>query len=234
MGLFKRLHRVTVGRIQAFLQSVEDPEIVFPQLLREMEGQLRQATETEAKCAASVKMSERAMAKTLERIEKMGRGAALAVKEGDDKTAREAVVAQIEAEEGLEEAQGNLARAKGTLDQASSARKQIQQQLEELRSKKDDIIARARLTKARKKIQQTVSGTAGSTDSILDAVARLEAGVEETEAELAIQARLVGASPSSSLEYRLDELDRKAEIDQRLAALRRQADLEPSGGSEDK
>ena len=30
MGLFQRLHRITIGRIEAFLDRVEDPELVLP------------------------------------------------------------------------------------------------------------------------------------------------------------------------------------------------------------
>ena len=226
MGLFKRLHRITIGRIEAFLNRVEDPEIVFPQLIREMEEQLQTAAEEEAKAAASLKKAEIEVEKNADRIDKLGRGAALAVKEGDEKTARDAVAAQLDVEEVQAQAQDNLQRAGGTLDRAQAARKQIQAQLEELKAKKNDIIMRSRVAKARKKIQETVSGSVGSTDSILDAVARLEAHVEETEAELELQAKLAGdasTATSPSLEKRLEELDRNAEIEKRLAALKGQA-----------
>ncbi|MFP4054098.1 MAG: PspA/IM30 family protein [Phycisphaerae bacterium] len=116
-----------------------------------------------------------------------------------------------------------MERAKKTAAHASAARKRIQQQLEELRSRKEEIITRSRVAKTRQNIQQTVSGAGGGTDSILDAVARLEAGVEEAEAELEIQAAVVGDSTvSPSLEQRLDDLDRDAEIEKRMEQLRKQ------------
>ena len=67
----------------------------------------------------------------------------------------------------------------------------------------------------------TCSRPAGSSDSILDAVARLESQIEETEAELEIQASVTGeATASPSLERKLNELDRQAQIEQRLARLK--------------
>jgi len=223
MGLFKRLHRVTIGRIQSFLETVEDPEIVFPELVKEMQGQLRTATEEEARASAAVKRVEREIGLASDRVEALGNGAALAIEADDEDTARKAVTAQIDAEATLATGRQTLETLKATFDYATSCRKQIQSQLEELRSKKDEILTRSRMAKARKKIQQTVTGTVGSSDSILDAVSRLETRIEATESELEIQANLVGHSRvDPSLEKRLDELGRQAEIDKRLSALRGQ------------
>jgi len=224
MGLFKRLHRITVGRIEAFLSRVEDPELVFPVLIKEMEEQLQAATEAEAKAKATLAGCEREIGRHEETIGKYGRGALLAIEKGDEETARQSVKAQIEAEKASELSRRNLEIAHQSLDRARASREQIQRQLEELRAKKNEILTRARVAKVQKKIQATVSGTVGSSDSILDAVARLEAQIEETEAELEIQANLTGEGTASvSLERKLDELDQEAQVENRLAELKREA-----------
>jgi phage shock protein A len=224
MGLFTRLHRVTVGRIEAFLSRVEDPELVFPVLVNEMEEQLKAASEAEAKAIATLKHSEREVHKHKETIDKYGNGAYLAIREGDEETARQSLDAQIQAEQASEFSQRNLEIAQRSLERATLSRKRIQQQLGELRTKKDEILTRARVAKVQKKIQSTVSGTVGSSDSILDAVARLEAQIEESEAGLEIQASFTGeGTASASLEKRLEELSNEAEIDRRLAELKKKA-----------
>ena len=229
MGVFKRLHRVTIGRIEAFLTRVEDPELVFPVLVKEMEEQLEAATEAEAKAVATLKRCERDTKNHGDKIDKFKNGALLALKKGEESTARESVVCQIEAEKTAELTQRNLEAARNSSEHATTARKRIQEQLEELRAKKNEILTRARVAKVQKKIQSTVSGTVGSTGSILDAVAKLEAQIEETEAELEIQAELTGeGSASPSLERRLDELGREAEIENRLADMRKQLAEEQS------
>ena len=224
MGLFTRLHRVTVGRIEAFLSRVEDPELVFPVLVNEMEEQLKAAAEAEAKASATLKHSEREVQKHKETIDKYGKGAYLAIREGDEETARQSLDAQIQAEQASDFSQRNHEIAQRSLERATLSRKRIQQQLGELRTKKDEILTRARVAKVQKKIQSTVSGTVGSSDSILDAVARLEAQIEEAEAELEIQASFTGeGTASASLEKRLEELSNEAEIDRRLAELKQKA-----------
>ena len=224
MGLFKRLHRITVGRIEAFLSRVEDPELVFPVLLKEMQEQLEAATEAEAKAIVTLKGCEREVKRHGETVSRYGSGALQAIKKGDEGTARQAVTAQIEAEKAAELSERNLEIARQSLDRANMNRQRIQQQLDELRSKKNEILTRARVAKVQKKIQATVNGSTGSTDSILDAVARLEAQVEETEAELEIQASLTGEGTAGpSLERKLEELDQEAAIEKRLAELREKA-----------
>jgi len=224
MGLIKRLHRITIGRVEAFLSRVEDPELVFPVLVKEMEQQLQAATEAEAKAKATLGGCQREVGRHEGTIEKYGRGAALAIKKGDEDTARLSVKAQIDAERASELSKRNLEIAEQSIVRATASREHIQHQLEELRVKKNEILTRARVAKIQKKIQSTVSGTAGSSDSILDAVARLEAKIEETEAELEIQANLTGEGTAGvSLERKLDELNEEAAIESRLAELKEKA-----------
>jgi len=231
MGLFTRLHRITIGRVEAFLSRVEDPETLFPVLVKEMENQLREATEAEAKAKATLGGCQREIGRHKETIDKYGRGALLAIRKGDEETARQSVKAQIDAERASELSAKNLEIAEQSLARAKASREHIQRQLEELRVKKTEILTRARVAKVQKKIQATVSGTTGSSDSILDAVARLEAQIEETEAELEIQASLTGEGTASvSLEKKLDELNAEAAIENRLAELK---ELAAKGDSAD-
>lgn len=224
MGVFTRLHRVTVGKIEVFLSRFEDPELVFPVLVKEMEEQLNAATEAEAKASATLKHSERDVQKHAETIDKYGNGAHLAMRKGDEEIARQSLDAQIQAEQASEFAQKNLEIAQRSLERATLSRKRIQEQLGELRTKKNEILTRARVAKVQKKIQSTVSGTVGSGDSILDAVARLETQLEEAEAEIEIQASFTGeGTAGASLEKRLEELSNEAEIDRRLAELKQKA-----------
>ena len=227
MGLFKRLHRITIGRIETFLSRVEDPETLFPVLVKEMVEQLEAAAGAEAKAMATLKGCEREVGKHDERIKKYGKGALLAVKKGDDETAREAVKAQISAEKNSELSARNLQTANLALERARSNRERIQKQLEELRARKDEILTRARVAKTQKNIQATVSGSVGSvgsgnsSDSILDSVARLEAKIEKDEAELEIREALVGVGTASpSLEQKLEDINNEAEIQNRLDKLK--------------
>ncbi|MHC4566834.1 MAG: PspA/IM30 family protein, partial [Planctomycetota bacterium] len=139
-----------------------------------MEEQLEAAAEAEAKATATVKRSDREVEKHKATIDKYGDGAYMAIQKGDEEIARQALDAQIQAERASDFSQKNLEIAQSSLERATLSRKRIQEQLAELRTKKDEILTRARVAKVQKKIQSTISGTVGSGDSILDAVARLE------------------------------------------------------------
>ena len=221
MGLITRIRRLTVARIENFLNTVEDPEVIFPQLVREMEDQVRAAVSAETKALVALKAAERDSGNIRKKLDRMIRGAEIAVEKGDNETARDAVKAQIALESDLKAQDEAVTRAGRAYEDAKAARLQIEEQLEELRTKKNEILTRARIAKTQQKIEKTVSGHASSTASILDAVMRLEGKVEEAEAELEIRRGMDKDGVSPSLERRLDELERDGEIEKRLAELKK-------------
>ena len=221
MGLISRLKRVTLARVEAFLKTVESPETILPQLLVEMEGQIRVATQAEAKAMAAVKLAERKVAEVRGRVERLQKGAELAVQENQEATARDALASQVEAERALKREEDALAHGQAGLDRVREARKELQSQLDELRAKKEEILTRARVAKLQKKVERTVHGPVSSSKSILDAVAATEARLEEAEAELEVQREMTGKKECPSLEKRLRNLETGTEIEQRLAALKK-------------
>ena len=221
MGLIQRIRRLTVARIENFLNTVEDPEVIFPQLVREMEDQVRAAVSAESKALAALKATERDAGNIRQKLNRMIRGAEIAVEKGDNETARNAVKAQIALESDLKVQDDAVVRSRRAHEDARAARLQIEEQLEELRTKKNEILARARVAKTQQKIEKTVSGRTSSAASILDAVMRLENKVEEAEAELEIRRGMDKGGVAPSLERRLDELERDSEIEKRLAELKK-------------
>ncbi len=222
MSMIGRLRRVTVGRLEAFLSSVEDPDVVLPQLLREMEEQIRAATDAEARAMAAVKAAERSSDQAREKLARLAGGAETALGLGDEAMAREAVEAQVHLEAEAGRREDAVAAARAVRDEAHDARVQLQAQLDEIRSKKDELLTRSRVVRSQEKVQRTVQGPAASSGSILDAVARMESHLEEKEAALAVRKDLAtgAAAGVSSLEQRLDKLAVRQEVDRRLAALR--------------
>ena len=221
MGLIKRLARLTGARIEAFLNAVEDPETLFPQLIREMEGKVGEAQKAEAKALSAVKSAQRKLDELVGQIRRRERGAELALAKGDEETARDALAAQLGVEKDIDQREAALSLAESALAQARDARTQIQEELEKLRARKEEILARARAARMRKKVQQTISWPAGSGKSILDEVTRMEAKVLETEAGVQIQREMDTGTGSPSLDERLSKLEKEAEVEKRLAALRK-------------
>lgn len=223
MGILGRIKRITTGKLELFLSRSENPETLFPQLIVEMETQVQAATEAEAKAMASVRQAEKAVEEANAKLKTMTAGATAALSNNDEGMAREAIEAQVAWEAELIRREAALQVAESVLADARAARQETQAQLKNVRLKKDEILTRASVVRTQERIQRTVAGPSASTGSILDAVEALEAKVEEKEANLAIQKDLTGrgsGAASPSLERRLDEMNRNAEIDRRLAALK--------------
>lgn len=219
MGLMQRIKRLTTARIETFLSSVEDPEILFPQLIRELEQQVQASAEAESKAKASTKHAERDVDQLVEKIEYYHVGAKRALDAGDEDTAREAISAQLNAEEGLDRKQAVLDRAQQVYEDARAARERMQHQLVDVKAKKDEILTRARVAKTQMSIEKTVRGPVSSSSSILDAIDRMETKVEEAEAAVEIQRASSGHAPTS-LDEKLDAMGVTSEVDVRLAALK--------------
>jgi phage shock protein A len=220
MRVLQRIRRLTTSRVESFLQTVEDPELLFPQLIREMEEQVRDSTTAEAKALAGVKASQRVADEVQTKLDRMVKGAEMAMASGDEETARAAVEAQIKIESEVTNKADALARAKESSSQAKAAREEVMRQLDELRSKKEEILTRARVAKNQKRVDQTISSPVNSSASILDAVAQLETKVEESEAELEVKREMGQGVGQPSLEKRLASMEQASEVEKRLAALK--------------
>ncbi|MHC4434411.1 MAG: hypothetical protein ACYTBS_21430, partial [Planctomycetota bacterium] len=78
MGRISRLKTITKSRIEAFLASLETPETVLPQLMREMAEKVKEAARAEAKALSAVKGDRRRLDAGLGKIVRFKEGAVLA------------------------------------------------------------------------------------------------------------------------------------------------------------
>lgn len=216
MGLIKRLKRVTLAKIELFLQSLEDPEFVYPQLVAEMKERAADAGRAEAKSITAVRAAQRRIDEHVGRVARLGAAAALAFNKDQEELAREALTAQIEAEHVLVRCRRELDTAKVAFHQAKEARLQMQAELESLNTRKQEIILRAKLAKVQKQVWKSTTSVSGF--SILDAVAAIEKRLSEEETLLGLQNDAV---QETLLAERLKEHERQSEIERRLDQLRR-------------
>jgi phage shock protein A len=219
MELLQRLKRVTLGHIEELLAGFEDPEVVVPQLVREMEEQVRLAHELEVQALADEKLAQKDCAELRERLLRLGSGAETALREGEEATARQALDVQVEAEQGLLRKDEALKRAQNRVEEARAARQQRQAQLDELRFKKSELIARARTIRLQNQGLKAVAGTTTSSARIVESFGQMEAKVRQGEAE-ADSRRELARPQEAPLEQRLERLQRDVEVEKRLAALK--------------
>jgi len=214
MKFIKRITRITTGRIEAFLSSVDDPETLLPQLIKEMRREVRAAGAAEAKALAALKSSQRKLDELIGRSIRLERGAELALRQGDENTAKEALVEQVKVDKQLKIAEKILKTSESAYEQARQAHLQIQYELKTLTRRGNDIIARAKTSKNR---SATISP--GHGNNILDEITKIEHKLDGEEA-VADVLREQNGKNTMPLELRLREIERKNEIEERLRQLK--------------
>ena len=216
MGLIKRLQRITTARVQAFLETVDDPATAIPQLVAEMEEKVGVAANAEAKALSAVKSTQRKLDEAQGRVLRMGRGAELALKQGDERTAREALAEQVKAEKDVAAQKESMARAEAAFKDARDVRLGLAGQLDELKVRRDEILSRVRTAAMRKDIRERILKPG---EGLLDQVARTESVLDQEESAIEIK-RETESLRNGSLDERLRRLGREAEVDERLDGLR--------------
>ncbi|HUT34182.1 MAG TPA: PspA/IM30 family protein [Planctomycetota bacterium] len=233
-GFLKRVRRITMGRINAFLDGAERPEEVFPQLVQEMREECRKAIDAEAIAVAAFKRRQQEYDDLQAEIAKWGQRAELAVRDSDDALARTAIDAQMGSERRIEGHRGSLEQARMAADRAREARQDLHDKLHTLEHKRDEILARARAAKSQEAVQKVLAGVeAGSGASILDAVARMEDKVAEAEARVGAYAEVATDMAGGDAETKFRELEHKQVIETRLLELKQRiAGALPAGDAD--
>ena len=228
-GFMKRVRRLTLAKIDAFLDGAENPEEVFPQLVKEMRQECQKAIEAEATAVAAQKRRQQEYDETKAELDKWANRAELAVKDSDDGLARTALENQIAAEKRLQTQQHSLDIAGRAADQARGAREDLHDKVETLERKRGEILARARAAKQQTEVQKVLAGIeAGSGASILEAVARMEEKVAEAEARAGAYGDIAADVSGGDTEAKFKDLERKQSVEERLADLKKKV-----GSSED-
>jgi len=216
-GLISRLKNITVPRIRAFLETVDEPEEVFPQLIREMQRGIDDAVKAESKALAALKANQRRLDESMGRSMRLEKGAEMALRQGDETLAREALSEQIKADRAIDNQRLALAQSESALQDAHEGRLHLQAQFEELKRRKKEIISRARSARNLAAVYERAGKIRKA--GILDEVSRMRqpddgnGSVSGTSGEW-------NAVFDRSLEGRLRAIEREAEIERRLASIK--------------
>jgi len=227
VGLVDRLLRITQARIELFLASVENPELILPRLVEELRSRCREAALAESKARTAFVAAQSRLDQSTGRLLRLKQGAELALKQSDEALAREAITAQIREEARVEEHVRAVELAERALREARDARLQLEGELTALDGRKDEILRRVKNLRSQKKLTQ-IGMESGS---LLDQVARVEAQLDEQEAISEIR-RSSGYAHSSSIDEKLRLLEHHALVEERLSLIRARVRERNAGNQE--
>lgn len=216
MGILERVNNILRANINDMLDRAEDPEKMLDQIIRDMEEAIRDAKGQVADMIAQEKMIKRDMEESQDLADEWARKAELAVKNGKDELALEALKRKKD-----HQAHADIYRQQWEAQKAGVEK--LKQQLEELESKYDEAKRRKDVLIARRKraaAQAQVVETKQQLDTIdygaeLD---RMERRILEEEARAEATAELA----EESVEEQFAALEVDDELQQELAALKAQ------------
>ncbi|KAH7547570.1 membrane-associated 30 kDa protein, chloroplastic [Ziziphus jujuba] len=220
MNLFDRFARVVKSYANALISSFEDPEKILEQTVLEMNDDLTKMRQATAQVLASQKRLENKYKAAQQASEDWYRKAQFALGKGDEDLAREALKRRKSFADNANALKAQLDQQKNVVENLVSNTRILESKIQEARSKKDTLKARAQSAKTATKVSEMVGNV--NTSSALSAFEKMEEKVLAMES----QAEALGQLTADDLEDKFALLEGSS-VDDDLTELKK----ELSGGS---
>jgi phage shock protein A len=229
MGLFDRLSTLLRSNINDLISRAENPEKMLNQLIVDMKTQLAKAKQQVASAIADEKKLQADAEGLKKQAEDWERRAMLAVQEGRDDLAKQALGRYNEHLQGAQQLHETWLKHKAETDQLKLSLRQLNDKIEEAKRKKNILVARAKRAEAQQRIQETMSGM--SDKSAFESFERMAEKIEATERKAIAAAEIQEEFSGDRLVRQFEQLEYKGSSEQQLLELKVKMGLLPAGGA---
>jgi phage shock protein A len=234
MGIFTKLSTVFKSNINDLISRAENPEKMLNQIILDMRDQLAKAKREVAAAIADERKLKSQLDMEVKQARDWQHRAMLAVKEGRDDLAKQALLRQKEhTERGQVLQQTWEAQARETESLKGSLR-QLNDKIEEAKRKRNLLIAKQKRAQAQRRIHETMSGL--SDTSAFEAFNRMADKIEEEERRSVAHAEVTEALQGDTLESEFLKLEAGpggAGVEDQLLALKQEMGLIAAGDGAD-
>ena len=230
MGIFQKLSALMRSNINDAIARAENPEKMLNQVLLDMREQLAKAKQEVAVAIAD----ERKLRAQTEEEQKLSSDwenrAVLAVREGRDDLAKQALMRQQEHGERAATLAETWQRQNVETERLKESLRMLNDKIEEAKRKKNLLIAKQKRAQAQKRIHETMAGL--NDRSAFETFDRMAEKIEESERRTLAAAEVSEALNTDSLEEEFKRLKPADEsVDFRLLQLKQRMGL-PSGATQ--
>ncbi|CAM8881510.1 unnamed protein product [Rhodiola kirilowii] len=215
MNLFDRLARVVKSYANALISTFEDPEKILEQAVIEMNDDLIKMRQATAQVLASQKQLENRYKAAQKASEDWYKRAQLALGKGEEELAREALKRRKSYADNASALKAQLDQQKSVVENLVANTRLLESKIQEARSKKDTLKARAQSAKTATKVTEMLGNV--NTSSALSAFEKMEEKVLAMES----QAEALNQLTSDDLEGKFAMLETSS-VDDDLASLKRE------------
>jgi phage shock protein A len=233
MGILQKLSTVLKSNINDLIARSENPEKMLNQIILDMRDQLAKAKREVAAAIADERKLRAQLDDEAKQTRDWEHRAMLAVKEGRDDLAKQALMRQQEhAQRGRSLEQTWAAQAQET-DKLKVSLRQLNDKIEEAKRKRNLLIAKQKRAQAQRRIHETMSGL--SDTSAFEAFNRMAEKIEDSERRTLAQVEVSEALGGDTLEkefLRLESGYGDSDVEDRLLALKQEMGLIPPPSAE--
>ncbi|HEY2066842.1 MAG TPA: PspA/IM30 family protein [Gemmatimonadaceae bacterium] len=232
MGIFDRFSALLKSNINDLISRAEDPEKMLTQILVDMRGQLVKAKQQVASAIADEKRLRDQTDAEYKQAQDWERRAMLAVQEGRDDMAKQALVRHGEHMSNGQQLEQTWEAHRLETEKLKNSLRDLNDKIEEAKRKKNLLVARQRRAQAQQRIAETMSSL--SEKSAFEAFARMEERIETNERQIRAHAEIEEEFTGDALQRDFKALEKGAvsvSVDNQLLALKQKMGLLPAGGA---
>jgi len=229
MGIIDRLSTLIRSNINDLISRAENPEKVLEQLIIDMRGQLAKAKQQVASAIADEKRLSAQAEQEKKLSEDWEKRAILAVQEGRDDLAKQALLRHNEHVQNAVQLHETWVKHREETDKLKGSLRQLNDKIEEAKRKKNILVARQKRAAAHKRIQETMSSI--SDKSAFETFERMAEQIEHEERKLLAAAEINDELSGDNLMKQFKGLEVKADADEQLLELKRKMGLLPAGSA---
>ncbi len=181
MSIFTKLSTVIKSNINDLISRSENPEKMLNQIILDMRDQLAKAKREVAAAIADERKLRASLDAENKEMRRWEHNAVLAVKEGRDDLAKQALVRQQEHKERASTFDETWRTQSAEMEKLKGSLRQLNDKIEEAKRKRNLLVAKQRRAQAQRRIHETMSGL--SNTSAFDAFERMADKIDEQERE---------------------------------------------------
>jgi phage shock protein A len=230
-SILGRISQLVRANINSLIDQAEDPQLMLDQLVRDFTNSIAEAESAVAQTIGNLRLLEQDHREDVEAAADWGRKALAASAKADelraagntadadkfDNLAKVALGKQLASETEARDAEPTIASQTQVVDQLKRGLETMRGKLEELRSKRDQLVARSRTAAAQTQVMDAVKSI-----DVLDPtseIGRFEEKIRREEAKV-LGAQELAASSLDAQFNSLEDYGKQTEIEARLAALK--------------
>lgn len=225
MGFFSKLSTLLRSNLNDLIARAEDPEKMLNQIIVDMREQLTKAKQEVAVAIADERKLKAQAEEEGKQARDWERRAMLAVREGRDDLARQALMRQQEYGGRAQSLYETWQRQAEETERLKDSLRQLNSKIEEARRKKNLLVAKQRRAQAQKRIHETMAGL--SDKSAFDAFDRMAERIEDTERRALASAEVSDELSGDPLDQQFAQLEAGGDAEDLLLGLKQRMGVLP-------